>query len=75
MKKPIIGIFLIIIFINFIVLPLRSLLYLTRIFREFSHPVNSYKTDIDPCAGNTSLKDYEDERLLNYRKIGVECKK
>lgn len=59
-----------------LVLPFRSLLFVTRVYNEFKTGKETYKPEISACTNApTNVDNFEDERLLNYRKLDKRCEK
>ena len=73
MKNVLKVIFYILLFVLLIILPVRSTQYIYRIYKEFRNPVREYKTQITGCENPGDYNNVEDERLCNYRKVGVSC--
>jgi len=59
-----------------IVLPFRSILYILKIYNEFKTGKPAYKPNVNTCSIIPyETNNFEDERLLNYRKFDTKCEK
>ena len=72
-KNKLEKIILLLVFLWMIVLVGRSIVYVNRIYKEFKYPVEPYYEYIDPCDENFISENSEEQKLYEYRKLGVEC--
>ena len=56
-------------------LPLRSLVYIIRIIKEFIYPPQNIFQDILPCQKNQGFKSIEEQRIYQYKRLGIICEK
>jgi hypothetical protein len=56
-----------------VVLPLRSIIYVKRIVKEFIDPPEPPYDYIQPCAHDLELDTLVERKLFNYRSLGVKC--
>ena len=64
---------LVLICIWMVVLVGRFAVYVSRIYKEFTQPVELYLEHVNPCDGGFSLIGADEQKLYEYRKLGVEC--
>jgi hypothetical protein len=57
-----------------LVLPLRTFLYVFRIYNEFKSSPETVFEKINACEEKNSFGSVEEERLYNYFRLGAECK-
>lgn len=74
--KNLLFVFGLVLFFSWLViLPVRSAIYVIRIYGEFTKPVEGYYEEIKSCARNINLDTEEKIRYYKYVNFGVECEK
>ena len=56
-------------------LPIRSVIYVLRIYKEFAYPVEGYFEEIKACKTEIELDTPEKIRYYKYLSLGEECEK
>lgn len=54
-------------------LPIRSVIYVIRIYKEFTYPVEGYFEEIKACEKGLELDSSEKIRYFNYLNLGEKC--
>lgn len=67
--------FLIVFFMWIAILPVRSIIYVTRTIKEFIQGPKHHYDYIKPCSEDLELNTFEKERFFKYRSLGVKCEK